>query len=120
MVDALSAQWLSTPPTWHIAMPSGEGGNHPILAKPVPRGHDAREWCRSTSSNSGSLLQNPRINDQVRRQANLLTPLNLISDQALNQNVRLMVNYAHSTLKDRPLLDDMNGDLVAARFQLNF
>ena len=31
----------------------------------------------------GSLLQNPRINDQARRQANLLIPLNLISDQAL-------------------------------------
>lgn len=38
----------------------------------------------------------------------------------LNQNVRLMVNYAHSKLKDQPLVDDMSGDLVAARFQLNF
>ena len=38
----------------------------------------------------------------------------------LNQNVRLMVNYAHSTVKDRPLVDDVKGDLVAARFQLNF
>jgi len=23
--------WRSTPQYWHIAMPSGEGGNHPIL-----------------------------------------------------------------------------------------
>lgn len=38
----------------------------------------------------------------------------------LNQNVRLMVNYAHSTVKDRPLVNDIKGDLVAARFQLNF
>lgn len=38
----------------------------------------------------------------------------------LNRNVRLMVNYAHSTLKDRPLRDDRSGDLVAGRFQLNF
>ena len=38
----------------------------------------------------------------------------------LNQNVRLMVNYAHSTVKDRPLADDIKGDLVAGRFQLNF
>jgi hypothetical protein len=30
------------------------------------------------------LLQKPRINDQARRQANLLIPLNLISDQALS------------------------------------
>jgi hypothetical protein len=22
--------WLSHPQSWHIAMPSGEGGNHPI------------------------------------------------------------------------------------------
>lgn len=26
----LSSVWLSTPRFWHIAMPSGEGGNHPI------------------------------------------------------------------------------------------
>src|SRR5690606_13407250 len=36
-----------------------EGGNHPILAKPVLYGHIAPEWYRSTSSISGSLLQNP-------------------------------------------------------------
>jgi hypothetical protein len=28
----LSASWLSTPQSWHISMPSGEGGNHPIYA----------------------------------------------------------------------------------------
>jgi hypothetical protein len=33
--------------------------------------------------NSGSLLQNLRISDLGSRQANPLTPLNLISDQAL-------------------------------------
>ena len=38
----------------------------------------------------------------------------------LNQNVRLMIKDAHSTLKDRPLVDDMNGDLVAAKSQLKF
>jgi phosphate-selective porin OprO/OprP len=38
----------------------------------------------------------------------------------LNQNIRLMVNYARSTVKGRPLADDLKGDLVAGRFQLNF
>lgn len=32
-------------------------------------------------------MQNPRINDQARRQANPLMPLNLISDQTLNTRV---------------------------------
>jgi hypothetical protein len=31
------------------------------------------------------LLQNPRINDQARRQANPLILLNLVSDQALRE-----------------------------------
>lgn len=38
----------------------------------------------------------------------------------LNKNLRLMINYAHSTLKDRPLKADKEIDLVAGRFQLNF
>jgi hypothetical protein len=50
------------------------------LAKPVPRGHDARAWHQSTSLMSLGLLQNPRINDQARRKANPLIPLNLILD----------------------------------------
>ena len=29
----LSAVWLLTPRAWHIAMPSGEGGNHSIYFK---------------------------------------------------------------------------------------
>jgi hypothetical protein len=53
------------------------------LAKPSPRVHDAREWCRSTSVSSFGSLQNRSINDQGKRQANPLTPLNLISDQTL-------------------------------------
>lgn len=32
-VAVLSAQWSSTPLNWHIAMPSGEGGNHPIYGR---------------------------------------------------------------------------------------
>ena len=38
----------------------------------------------------------------------------------LNQNVRLMVNYARSTVKDRPLSDDVKANVVAGRVQLNF
>ncbi|HET7678964.1 MAG TPA: porin [Xanthobacteraceae bacterium] len=38
----------------------------------------------------------------------------------LNQNLRLMANYAHSTLKDRPLTDNQKVDLVTGRFQMNF
>jgi hypothetical protein len=33
--------------------------------------------------NSGIMLQNPRISNQARRQANPLTLINLVSDQAL-------------------------------------
>jgi hypothetical protein len=29
-VAVLPIQWASTPLSWHIAMPSREGGNHPI------------------------------------------------------------------------------------------
>jgi hypothetical protein len=32
-VAVLSAQWLITPLSWHIAMPSGERGNHPISGR---------------------------------------------------------------------------------------
>jgi len=34
------------------------------LAKPGPHGHTAPEWCRSTSSISGSLSQN-RLNQRI-------------------------------------------------------
>jgi len=29
-VAVLSIQWLLTPPSWHIPMPFGADGNHPI------------------------------------------------------------------------------------------
>lgn len=38
----------------------------------------------------------------------------------VNRNVRLMANYARSSVKDRALADDVKGDVVAGRFQLNF
>lgn len=68
------------------AAPTRGRSNH--FAKPGPRGHDAHDWYRSTSSILRKVCRKTsRINDQARRQANLLIPLNLISDQALRDIV---------------------------------
>src|SRR3546814_19709750 len=57
------------------------------VAKEELRGQRAPEWCVTTSLISFGSLQNRWINDLGASQANPLTPLNLISDQALRLSV---------------------------------
>jgi transposase len=67
------------------------------------------------------MLQNLRINDQAMRQANLLIPLNLVSDQALRpvipgrSNRRVKIEYDKALYKERNQIDLFFGRLKINR-----
>jgi hypothetical protein len=52
--------WLSTPPPWHIAIASGEGGNHPIWADSAYR-----------PAQTEKTLQNQKLRSKTHRNKSL-------------------------------------------------